>query len=667
MKSLILMVLLVVCVVGTAPAQLIPTMTSSNTPSGLATSSSVTNGPAQPYYAFTVTNVWGPGVSLNTPFLTNGFIEYQFPSAVTVNAFSGYFSCQMSYYGSLTNTANMVFSSSPDGSSWTPLASNIVQNTTTTGSLPSSPAFISNAIPVTTAAYFKWAFTAPTYTVGTNVFNMLYFANNAQLYGTTNTLAMVPILSPSLQFWTTNGGSASLNVQGVCASNNVVMVTLNSNVVFQSNPTAFVDTLWRIQGSFQMDNSNNLSTSVTMIGADGLQPQFFTFTNQNPTNFNFSIGTSPTGNTNLTINTLTITAGQGISGAQPIYQWPAMGGGTNGINGTNGAPGTNMVTAYNLTNAVLSSRFYTLLSSNYFVFTGSNDLGTFPQLQSAKITTPMIGAVGLSPGSNAVENLFGTTNGGASWFGISSLVTVNITNSIHLAVVGDSNSAPGSVFLQGVDHPELVGRTNTWDGQYYQFPDAIGAFDAVNLETANALIANALNGNFVTSTDTNQVSHATLTEFGNQVVDVSYNYSILPNNLSVSGTNLLLKIVQTNLTTGWTLQYSTNLNLKYQWLTFTNYTTSTSGSPAVVTFTIPINKTQAQIFLVPRGNGLVSMTVTPPLGMLGGAYYPSNSWSLFAVTNGMANMSFKEVNSNGVTMLMVYMSNGVPYFKALWP
>ena len=649
MKTLILILLLIVAV--SAPAQLIPTMTSSNTPSGLAyASSSFYTNSYLPYSAFSGGS-WISGVG------TTNWIAYDFGFSVIVTNATGT-ACGIS-------SSNVFYiQASTDGATWQGVATNLLVTCGYGG------VFTNSFAPVV-ARYFRWFLIN-----GTN--NQTVSTAYLQLYGTTNPPSINPIISaPPLQFWTTNGGSASLNVQGVCASNNVVLITLNSNVVFQSNPTAFVDTLWRIQGSFQMDNSNNLSTSVTMTGADGLQPQFYTFTNQNPTNFFFVIGTSPAGSTNLTINTLTITAGQGISGTQPIYQWPATGGGTNGINGTNGAPGTNMVTAYNLTNAVLSSRFYTLLSSNYFVFNGSNDLGTFPQLQSASLTVPNVGGGGLSPGTNSGlspgtninETLMGTTNGGTSWFSITtgSARNLNITNSIHLAVVGDSNSAPGSVFLQGVDHPELVGRTNTWDGQYYQFPDAIGAFDAVNLETANALITNAINGNFVTSTDTNQVAHATLTEFGNQVVDVSYNYSILPNNLSVSGTNLLLKIVQTNLTTGWTLQYSTNLNLKYQWLTFTNYTTSTSGSPAVVTFTIPIQKTQAQIFLVPRGNGLLSMTITPPLGMLGGAYFPSNSWSLFAVTNGMANMSFKEVNSNGVTILMVFMSNGVPYFKALWP
>lgn len=520
-------------------------------------------------------------------------------------------------------------------------------------------------------------------------------------------------------YFPTNGGTVAFNLSGYTQPNsfsNQLVLALDTNVIFTSPETAGLGQRWNVAGTLQFDGSN-VNSYLTLVSDDPsnrFSTWSTTLTNANSTNPIFSVqqaydtntfgtnfsgyysGYAPTNaNQNLVIFTGSLAANTVVPPAtEPAFTIfgdchvptlldvtniamsvggtpgaPGTNGlngtngtnGTNGVNGTNGATGaagTNTITAYNFTNAVFSSHYFTLYSSNYFVFTGSNNLGTFSQLQSWTLSTPTIGQVGTSPGTNAIENLFGSTNGGTSWFNISNS-PCNFTNSIQLAVVGDSNSAPGSVFLQGLDHLELLNHTNYYDGQVNLFADAVNPQDAVNLETLTGILANSLNGQFVASKDTNFVSHSTLSVAGQTAIDVSYSQLTIANTYSLSGTNILIGVAQTNLVTGWTLQSNTNLALIYNWQIYTNYTTSTSGTPAVVTFTIPILKTTPQYFLVPVGPSRLNVTVTPTLGMLGGANFPSNTWNLFSITNAMKNFGYWQGNSNGSALVTLQLSNGV--------
>ena len=88
------------------------------------------------------------------------------------------------------------------------------------------------------------------------------------------------------------------------------------------------------------------------------------------------------------------------------------------------AANTNTVQVQQFSNSVLSSHYFTMFQSNYFVFNSpwvgsagsSNYLGSFSQLESWSIITPYVGSVGTSLGTNAIENLYGSTNAGSSWF-----------------------------------------------------------------------------------------------------------------------------------------------------------------------------------------------------------------------------------------------------------
>jgi hypothetical protein len=114
---------------------------------------------------------------------------------------------------------------------------------------------------------------------------------------------------------------------------------------------------------------------------------------------------------------------------------------------------------------------------------------------------------------------------------------------------------------------------------------------------------------------------------------------------SLSGTNVLMVLNQTNLTTGYTIQSTTNLlNGSAGWMTFTNYTLSTNTG--LVTFTMPIKPGESQRFW--RALASSAFGVNLPQGTI----YPSNTWNYAAITNQMGIGSIWTGNSNGQPVLV---------------
>lgn len=48
-------------------------------------------------------------------------------------------------------------------------------------------------------------------------------------------------------------------------------------------------------------------------------------------------------------------------------------------------------------------------------------------------------------------------------------------------------------------------------------------------------------------------------------------------------------------------------------------------------------------------------------------YFRSNTFDIFSFTNGMANFSFRDGNSNGQARVTCFLSNGTPYFQQIFP
>ena len=346
----------------------------------------------------------------------------------------------------------------------------------------------------------------------------------------------------------------------------------------------------------------------------------------------------------------------------------------NGVtNGATGPAGTNTVTVQTFTNSVLSSQQTTLLATNPFVFSGSNYLGSFSQMYAYSLNVPTVGGSGLTPGQPLNETMMVSTNAGSTWFAITN--NFSTTNAVMLSVVGDSNSAPGSVFIYGVDHAELLGRTNSFFGQSYAFADPVFSTDPVTLHWLQSYPVSVLAPKIqlssawtLSTTNQSGTNHIYFDGFGQHAVDLAdvVNYVLISSiALDASKTNILLGIYATNFVASSFIETCTNLTPPVVWQTVTNYTSVTNSG--TITFTIPRALTVPVQFWRARGNAVNSFIVIPPITASAGVYHTSNTWSLFGITNTMANGGFWIGNSNGAALVSVQLSNGAAWIKQLAP
>ena len=388
---------------------------------------------------------------------------------------------------------------------------------------------------------------------------------------------------------------------------------------------------------------------------------------------------------------------------------------TNGLGGT--YYGDNIVTAFgkvnsnsawmntvasnflaggvNPTNLVLSSKQLKTYQTNYAYWTGSNFLARVPGLYSW--TASGGDDAGNPPGTIPVS-LVGSYSGTNAWFAITNGFTT--TNWISVSLLTNGASAfgntlvnPGAASLYSVDHFELLGKTNFYFGQHQRFDTPVDGNDAATKSYADALFANAFNGNFSFSTDTNGTLHLDYVfqnTVGLDIASLLTWISIITNapgglncwfDSTISQTlcvptNMWFTVAQTNLSAGWQLQSSTNLSLTMGFTGWTNYTSVTNSG--LITFTVPIDQTASQRFFrfIRDQSTMATFTMpvtfsspvtfsTPP-SHTSGTLYPSNTWSLVIITNGMRNGDVMTVNSNGLKLVDVWLSNSIPVFKPHW-
>ena len=314
------------------------------------------------------------------------------------------------------------------------------------------------------------------------------------------------------------------------------------------------------------------------------------------------------------------------------------------------------------TNTVLSSQQFTLFSTNYITWGTSNLIGTFPQLYSANFNGGSLGGGGMVPPTNVFEQLL-VSNDPTGW---SIYNGGYFTNTVSVAVVG-AGGGLGYLFLYGVDHPELLGRTNYAFGQKFQFDTPVLAADPATKNYVDLGIANASFGQFTAVTDTNGGYHYFYQRNGSTVVSMdSTIQTIQINSAGLDGTrtNVALKVNQSALAAGWGIQTSTNLLFINGWQTTTNFSAATNAG--IVTFTVPIIPATPMLFFRAIAGQANTFVVTPPVTASGGVYYPSNTWNLFAITNTMPNFGVWQGNSNGCGIVTLSLSNGVVrYLQAL--
>ena len=229
---------------------------------------------------------------------------------------------------------------------------------------------------------------------------------------------------------------------------------------------------------------------------------------------------------------------------------------------------------------------------------------------------------------------------------------------------------PGLARLYTMDHWELFNRTNYFDYQKIRVntPPTEGP-DLANKSYVDTVVANALDNNWSTAL-TGNTNHLVYSYQGQQLIDVA---SVLP--YIELKTNYLLTIYSpaylyieaytTNLPAFYELQTSTNLAVLSSFTTFTNYTCTTNSG--VASFEIEVIPTDDQRFFRLVGQASSTATFRVPVIASQGTIYPSNTWSLATVTNGLSNFSYWFGSSNGQALVSVYLSNGVAHIKRLAP
>jgi hypothetical protein len=326
---------------------------------------------------------------------------------------------------------------------------------------------------------------------------------------------------------------------------------------------------------------------------------------------------------------------------------------------------TNTITMYNFTNALLSSRQILVYQTNNIVWGTSNYLARCSNgLQAYNVSFGTLGGDSLLPGTNVNGHLVGSYTGTSSWFTLTNGFFT--TNAISISAVG-AGGGLGFAALYTVDHFELLGRTNYLYGQYTRFDAPRDPNDAATKNYVDTAVANIKDGAFTTWT-TNGTTHFAFQRNLTTIFDMMATASYVPItgiSLDGTGTNALMTCYATNLPSGFTVQSSTNLLLLSSWTAWTNY--STNISAGVVTFTLPLDFNEPQRFWRIQATGSTAAAFYSPLTVAAGTFWPSNSWNLAAITNGMANFGFWTGNSNGQALVSLYLSNGVVRIKQLAP
>ena len=328
-----------------------------------------------------------------------------------------------------------------------------------------------------------------------------------------------------------------------------------------------------------------------------------------------------------------------------------------------GPPGTNFVTVNQFSNVFLSSFRSTTYTTNYAYWGASNYLARVNGLYAWMANG---GDDGGNPPQSYTVSLVGSYTGTNAWFALTN--GFSTSNYISVAVISTNPipADPGSCYLFTVDHYELLGRTNGFYGQFVRFGPPIDPNDAATKSYADGLFANAFNQNFSSYTS-NGWFHTVYSYQNFTVFDMAGNTVWIPiTGSALSGTNFTLTTYATNLNNGVLLQMSTNLALVAGFHTITNWTTNTVSG--VTTFTTPMSPSVPVAFyrLISSSSSSSSSAFYVPLALNGGALYPSNTWSLATITNGMKAGDIITVNSNGLKLVDVWMSNSTPVLKPHW-
>jgi hypothetical protein len=370
------------------------------------------------------------------------------------------------------------------------------------------------------------------------------------------------------------------SINGITIKINTNNVALQSSIsLLSSNVTLNTSNISLLSSNVTLNTSNIslLSSNVTLLQSQ--QPIFDTFY--------FTVS----GN-NVKINTNNVATQNYVVGYVQ----------SNNSNIENWVQSQQYISALQ-TNVVFSSQQITLFSTNALAFSGSNYIGSFPQLYDWNLDVPIVGGGGMVLGTNQFEQVMVSTNGGTNYFLASNgFIT---TNQVSVSIVGEAGGI-GSLTIFGVDHPELLGKTNGFFGQRIQFGNPVNANDAATkgyVDSALHVLSPPVQmaGSWLlNSYTTNGINHVSYEAFNTAILDMASSASYVHIDSFArdsTGTNVILHLAITNLIPGWFVESTTNLNAPIIWTTTSNYTTATNGSDLVLTIPIDLN-TQCRFFRI---------------------------------------------------------------------
>jgi hypothetical protein len=263
------------------------------------------------------------------------------------------------------------------------------------------------------------------------------------------------------------------------------------------------------------------------------------------------------------------------------------------------------------TNIVYSSQQYVLFSTNAFMMSGSNFIGTFPQLYNWVLVAPFLAFA--SP-FQFTEQLWGSYSGTNNWF----LITngfMTFTN-ISLSVVSTNSAGVGTVTLYGIDHPEQIGHVVSLDGQFLLHNGSPIADQAYVNNYVHVMAPPVqMAGSWVLDS---QYTNGDTVTFYNHGVAIFQLMGYAPliarsyGGMDGTRTNMLINTAVTNLVPGWVMEVCTNLSPPIAWSPATYTLTTNSG---VATFALPIYKGLLCQFFNLRNSAAQTAAFTIPVTM----------------------------------------------------
>ena len=291
---------------------------------------------------------------------------------------------------------------------------------------------------------------------------------------------------------------------------------------------------------------------------------------------------------------------------------------------------SNLVVSGGATNLVYQSHLLPLLSTNPFTFTGSNYIGQFTNVIAFTAGGIVSGSGGgMTPGTTLITTNIMSTDGGTTWQAWQPTV-----GPVELAVL--TIAGVGGVIVNATDHPELIGVTNSFFGQHWQFANPINPSDGANKAYVDArtgylpgtLIQLAPEWNMQGQFNaTNSSLNFFLNQAASNVLSMSFAFqsaAIASIALDGTGTNVILGV--TNSTpSGWQIYVTTNL-LGPVWLPLATNGLSWSTNSGIISATFPMPN-QSQAFFKVAIPGAASIVATVPVAM------PFLSLAPFTVTH----------------------------------